>query len=352
MMKFDVGHGYKDNKSYQYYPDCSAFGYQIIQELGRNLEGGRVTYLAHHINTQQKVVIKEFCFASTTADWHGVKAYEREIELLQRFNHPRIPHYIDSFEKPGFFYLVQEYKNAPSLGLRRCFHPEEVKKIALSILEILTYLQQQFPPIIHRDIKPENILLDQNLQAYLVDFGLAKVQKEKPDLSTLIAGTPGFIPPEEQLGQPLTTASDLYSLGATLICLLTNTPSAKIGKIIDEHYRCNFQKILPHISPCFRLWLKKMVAPNRKQRYANAGDALAALTPIPVMGSKRRLDHILSIIDHKKNFTILALSILGISLGWGASSFVSLPGNAINSNVQVKPNFSEVNGNNHNYVVK
>lgn len=227
--------GHKEAIPLNHHPDFSELGYQVISELGRNREGGRITYLANVLNSNQQVVIKEF-------------------------------------EMPGVFYLVQEYKNAPSLGLRRSFHPEEIKQIALSILEILVYLQKQTPPIIHRDIKPENILVDEQLNAYLVDFGLARIQGAKIALSSFVAGTPGFMPPEEQFGHSLTQASDLYSLGATLICLLTNTRSVDIGKLIDDNYRFNFQKLVPHISPRFRSWLIKMVERNRKRRYA----ALAA----------------------------------------------------------------------------
>jgi serine/threonine protein kinase len=341
MLERNINYGDKRSNSHQNFPDISTVGYQIIQELGHNTEGGRITYLAHHIQSGQKVVIKQFCFAKTTADWHGVKSYQREIELLQKLNHPRIPCYLESFEKPGFFYLVQEYKNAPSLGIKRCFYPEEIKEIAMSILEILVYLQQLNSPIIHRDIKPENILLDQHLNAYLVDFGLAEVQKEKADLSTLVAGTPGFIPPEEQFGYPLTTASDLYSLGVTLICLLTNTPGKEISKLCDDNYRIHIHKLLPHISPAFRSWLKKMVEPNSKHRYSNAGSALAALKPIQVMVYKNQLGNFSTIVNHQKKLAILGLSILGILLGWGASSFISLPGNAVNSNVQGKPNLAD-----------
>jgi serine/threonine protein kinase len=346
-MEFDVNHENKKTKSYKHYPDFSAFGYQVIQELGRNSEGGRITYLAHDINYQRKVVIKEFCFARTSADWYGVKAYEKEIELLQKLSHSRIPRYLNSFEKPGFFYLVQEYKNAPSLGFRRCFHPEEVKQIAISILEILVYLQKQNPLIIHRDIKPENILLDQHLKAYLIDFGLAKIQVEKADLSTLVAGTPGFIPPEEQFGYPLTAASDLYSLGITLICLLTNKPAQEIGQLIDENYRFNFQKLLPHISSGFRSWLKKIVEPNSKHRYANAADALLALQPIRVMGSDTMVADVWQDIKQQKKLIILGLGTVGILLGLGTNFVISQPGDAVNSNVQVQPNvgnnFPQVN---------
>lgn len=301
MIEIELNHGDVRSNSWNHYPDFSAFGYQVIRELGRNSEGGRITYLTYHIHSQKKVVIKEFCYANTTADWYGVKAYERETELLQKLHHSRIPHYLNYFEKPGFFYLVQEYKNAPSLGLRRCFHPQEIKQIALSILEILVYLQEQVSPIIHRDIKPENILVDQQLNAYLIDFGLARLENAKVGISTLVAGTPGFIPPEEQFGYPLTKASDLYSLGATLICLLTNTHAVDITKLVDKNYRFNFDQLLPYISPSFRSWLKRMVEPHRKRRYPNAADALAALKPIVVMGSGSKIDSLLTAIQEKKD---------------------------------------------------
>ncbi|WP_339327859.1 serine/threonine-protein kinase [Anabaena catenula] len=331
-MDLDISHEYEGTIPCNYHPDFSAAGYQVIRELGRNLEGGRITYLAKEINSQKKVVIKEFCCANTTADWSGVKAYEREIQILQQLNHPRIPRYIDCFEKPGFFCLILEYKDAPSLGLRRRFNPQEIKEISLSILEILVYLQQQVPPIIHRDIKPDNILVDEQLNAYLVDFGLARLRDAKMDFSTLVAGTPGFMPPEEQCGHELTAASDLYSLGATLICLFTNTRSVDIGKLIDDNYRFNFQNLLPQISPQFRLWLKKMVQPNRKRRYANASVALQALKPILVIGSRKKIDYLVAAMQLKKKIVILGLVTLAIILAVLAITLmVSQPGDAANS---------------------
>lgn len=299
--------GHKGVVPLSHHPDFSQQGYQIISELGRNKEGGRVTYLANVLNCDRQVVIKEFRFASAIADWSGVKAHEREIEILQQLSHSRIPRYIDSFEMPGFFYMVQEYKNAPSLGSKRSFYPEQIKQIAISILEILVYLQKQIPPIIHRDIKPENILIDEQLNAYLVDFGLAKIQNTKIALSSFVTGTPGFMPPEEQFGYPLTEASDLYSLGATLICLLSNTRSVDIGKLIDDNYRFNFQKLVPQISPRFESWLMKMVERNRKRRYANATVALEALKPIEVVGSGTGIENLIRTIKPLKRVTVLGI---------------------------------------------
>ncbi len=260
--------------------------YKVVRELGRNREGGRITYLVTdtHLKPPQQVVIKEFRFAASGANWSGFKAYEREIEVLRELEHPRIPRYLDSLQTKSGFCLVQEYKNAPSLAEKGNFTPEEIKKIAVSVLEILVYLQQRTPPVLHRDIKPENILVDRQLKAYLIDFGFARIRGGELALSSIAAGTPGFIPPEEQFGRPLTEASDLYSLGATLICLLTGTRSQDIGNLIDHNYRFNVKKLLPHLNPRFLAWLEKMVAPNLKQRFNNAAVALAALQPIQVVG--------------------------------------------------------------------
>jgi len=193
--------------------------YKIVRELGRNREAGRITYLASdtRLNPPQQVVIKEFRFALADAKWSGFKAYQREIEVLRELDYPRIPRYLDSFETKAGFCLVQEYKNAPSLAQRRSFNPEEIKQIAVSVLEILVYLQKRVPPIIHRDIKPENILVDKQLNAYLVDFGFARIQGGKVALSSIAAGTPGFMPPEELFSRSLTKASENANLGGAML---------------------------------------------------------------------------------------------------------------------------------------
>ncbi len=263
--------------------DFSHLGYQINKELGKNRFGGRITHLAEVEGSKDRVVIKEFRFADVDTDWSGFKAYEREIEVLQQLNHPRIPSYLTTFETPQGFGLVQEYKDAPSLAVERKFTPKQVKKIAISILEILVYLQQRKPQIIHRDIKPENILVDKKFNAYLVDFGFARIHNNEIALSSVASGTPGFIPPEEYFGRDLTEASDLYSLGVTLICLLSGTRSVDVGKLINDEYRFDFKCLPSDINPEFVRWLRKMVEPNIKNRFANAAVALEALKPIPVL---------------------------------------------------------------------
>lgn len=253
--------------------------YQIIRELGRNREGGRITYLAEYGDTGQRVVVKQFRFAGE-ASWQGFKIYEREIQILQEIDHPRIPQYLDSLETPDGFCMVQEYKDAPSLATKTSFTPPEIKQVLVSILEILVDLQRRIPPIIHRDLKPENILVDRDRQAYLIDFGLARVHNQELAMSSVVAGTPGFTPPEELFNRPLSKASDLYSLGAAAIALITHTPATQLSNLIDDNYQFQYQHLVTGINPDFIKWLDKMVAPNPKHRFATAEIALAQLKPI------------------------------------------------------------------------
>jgi serine/threonine protein kinase len=266
------------------YPDFSQHNYRIIQELARNREGGRISYLAETIESiaenKQQVVIKQFRFLQHNTSWQGFKAYEREIEVLQSLNHPRIPQYLASFETPEGFCMVQEYKDAPSLVAKSHLSLEAISKLTVSTLEILVYLQSFIPAIVHRDIKPENILVDADYNAYLIDFGLSKVGGSDLAASSIVAGTPGFISPEELFNRPLTEATDLYSLGATLIGLLTNTRSTEISNLIDDNYRFKFQHHLRHINPRFIAWLTKMVEPNLKERFKDAKTALTDLQSI------------------------------------------------------------------------
>ncbi|BDA73572.1 hypothetical protein RIVM261_038340 [Rivularia sp. IAM M-261] len=295
-------------------PDFSEFGYAVECVLGQNLSGGRVTYKAK--TDSQYVVIKQFQFATVGASWSGFAAFEQEINLLQHLDHPQVPKYLDCFETEKGFCLVQEYINASSLAIWMLSPQQSFSildnafRVASGVLEILVYLQEQAPSVIHRDIKPENILIDDS-KVYLVDFGLARMRGEEMGASTTVKGTLGFMPPEQILGRSLTTASDLYSLGATLMCLLTQTPSNQIGNLIDDSFRFKIHQILPELNLYWVDWLEKMVAPNQEQRFLDAATALKALLAINNTSS--------SIRTHKVNYKYplavgLSLSALGLGL--------------------------------------
>jgi serine/threonine protein kinase len=261
-------------------PDFSAYGYQTIRQLGLNAAGGRVVYLATDSQTQRQVAIKQFQFAKGAA-WSEFKAIEQEVKVLQGLNHKGIPHHVGSFETDDSYCIVQEYKNAQPLSTPRSFDPDQVKQIAVSVLEILVYLQNHVPPIIHRDIKPENVVIDEQLNVYLIDFGLARAAGATT-ASSMAAGTFGFMAPEQIYNKDLSEATDLYGLGATLIALLTGTKSTAMDTLIDEDSKIAFQDRVPKLSLRFIDWLEKMVAPKLKDRYPNAETALAELQPLYV----------------------------------------------------------------------
>jgi len=264
------------------FPDFSHYHYRLEKELGHNREGGRVTYLANDTSKQQLVVIKQFQFAKLGSSWQSYDAYDREVQLLKELNHPGIPRYLDAFQTQDGFCMVQEYKQAGSLATSRSFNPDQVKQIAIAALEVLVYLQNRIPPVIHRDLKPENILVDEAGNVYLIDFGFARVGEGEVGVSSVVKGTLGFMPPEQLFNRQLSEASDLYGLGMSLICLLTNTKSDRIGDLVDISYRVSFRHLVPKLNMHWVNWLEKMVEPRLKDRFLNAVVALAAIPTSPV----------------------------------------------------------------------
>ena len=142
----------------------------------------------------------------------------------------------------------------------------------------MQYLHQRQPSIVHRDIKPSNILLTDRSgnnvgQVYLIDFGAVKNVAATDGGTITVVGTYGYMPPE-QFGGQTRPASDLYSLGATLIYLATGrNPTelpSKDGRII-------FAEAV-NLSPAFSHWLSKMSEPSGDRRFQSATEALQALT--------------------------------------------------------------------------
>jgi len=251
----------------------------------------------------------------------------QKLNCYSSLNHASIPRYLGSFETPTGFCLIQEYKKAPSLAQPRHFTPEEIKQIAIAVLEILMYLQRQRQTVIHRDIKPENILVDRSRQikVYLVDFGFARRGGGEVAASSVVKGTLGFMPPEQLFNRKLTKASDLYSLGVTLICLLTKTKSIEIGNLIDKDYRINVKPLVPKLSRQFIEWLSKMTAPSLQERYPNAVAALTALKPIEVVDTdpiQKLLIHLRKLSDSfsdavlaRKQTLVIGTTLIVVGVG-------------------------------------
>jgi serine/threonine protein kinase len=256
--------------------------YAIQKQLGQN--AGRRTLLARDLKTQELVAIKLLTFC-VDFQWDDLKLFEREAQTLQSLSHPAIPRYLDSFKfqtsKTKGFALVQSYISAKSLAQwvqsGRTFNQAEIKQLAQALLEILMYLHAQNPPVIHRDIKPSNILLTNRSgnsvgQVYLVDFGSVQTLAATEGSTITVVGTYGYMPPE-QFGGRAVPASDLYSLGATLIYLVTGTHPADLPQ---EDLRIQFEPNI-HLDSDLIDWLTWMIEPDLNSRLTSAKKALKAL---------------------------------------------------------------------------
>jgi serine/threonine protein kinase len=278
--------------------------YQILRPIGQG--GMGKTYAAVDCNSEEKVAIKTLSLKQIP-NWKSLELLEREAEVLAELNHPAIPNYIDHFTvdtpEDYCFYLVQELAPGNSLAtlVQNGFQPTEkiVCDIAQQVLEILDYLHSHIPPILHRDIKPENLICTKTGKMYLVDFGAVQAichQTIAANNSTFV-GTFHYMPVEQMYGkaQP---ASDLYSLGASLVYLLTHRSPNELSQ---KNLKIDFRKAaISPISKKFAKWLDKMLEPDVQKRFSSAKVALKYL-PKPVTKSK--------IVRHHQPKTIQAVTI-------------------------------------------
>jgi serine/threonine protein kinase len=241
--------------------------YQIDSELSRKAKAR--TLLARDLITQELVVIKLLLF-NDKFEWEDLEVLEREAKILENLTHPQLPSYIKSFDSStgGYFGFAQTYIDAPNLEQHlkagRTFTESEVKKIALQTLLILIYLHEQNPPIIHGDIKPSNILFNNRTgKIYLVNFGSVKTTTYS--FEGIAIGTYGYMAPERFEGVAV-PASDLYSLGATLIhyCTGADLPHDDL-------------KIATNLSTEFINWLEWLTQPSLEKRLHSARQAIKIL---------------------------------------------------------------------------
>lgn len=157
------------------------------------------------------------------------KRFVFEAELLRRLDHPALPRVYRVFEdeQNDRAYMLMDFVDGPNLEVLRRHQPgkrfsvQQVLSIMGPIMEAITYLHTQQPPIIHRDVKPSNIIVPTSGdEAMLVDFGIAKEFDPEATTTAVRHASPGYGAPE-QYGMGTNTRTDIYGLGATIYTLLT-----------------------------------------------------------------------------------------------------------------------------------
>ena len=214
--------------------------YQIIREIGRG--GMGIVYEAQQASLDRRVAIKVLPKFSLSES--QVEKFHFEARTAAKLHHSNIAPVFDVGEKDGLHYYVMQLLNGDSLDayvpyfeseetlpLLEELSQEEVVQVGLQVSSALHYAHSQ--NVLHRDIKPANLILDPDYNVWVTDFGLAKTESninannssKTYSTSGKIVGTLRYIAPERIDGDQGGVRSDVYSLGVTLIELLSGRPA-------------------------------------------------------------------------------------------------------------------------------
>ncbi len=200
----------------------------LFNEIGRG--GMGVVYNAQQTKLDRAVALKILHSNFATAE-AGYQRLRIEAEAAARLEHPNIVPVFEVGEHEGHPYLAMQLVEGESLAERIAqTGPNFKEKDAAALMEKIAravYHAHQHG-VLHRDLKPGNILIDEIGEPHLIDFGLAKCVEQDVGITQTGAflGTPAYASPEQAAGNNrlITTASDIYSLGAILYALLTGQP--------------------------------------------------------------------------------------------------------------------------------
>jgi eukaryotic-like serine/threonine-protein kinase len=202
--------------------------YELVSLIGRG--GMGAVYRARRVDAEYE---KEVAIKLVPAGYHADYVLQRlraERQILATLDHPNIARLIDGgATDDGLPYLVMELVDGDSLDRycdRRTLPLRDRLRLFREVCAAVSYAHQRL--VVHRDLKPGNILVAADGMVKLLDFGIAKLMQPAvaetntaPTVTLMHALTPGFSSPEQILGRPITTASDVYSLGVVLYLLLT-----------------------------------------------------------------------------------------------------------------------------------
>ena len=261
----------------------ASFGdYELLTEIARG--GMGVVYKARLTNLNRIVALKMIQAGRLATDAE-VKRFRMEAEAAAHLEHPNIVTIYGVGEHEGLLYFTMRFIDGPNLAqeiaLRPSrFTPSEIASLLIKVSRAVHYAHQR--GILHRDLKPANILIDAQGEPHITDYGLAKQIESASDLtlSGAVIGTPNYMAPEQAAGKNklVTTASDVYSLGAILYELLTGCPPFHAETPLETMRQVVEQE--PRLPPAARIdrdlvtICLKCLQKGPAQRYASA-EALA-----------------------------------------------------------------------------
>lgn len=302
-------------------------GYEITGRLG---EGGMgVVWAGIQASTKRPVAIKLLNQASFGSK-RAKARFTREVELAASLHHPNIARvYASGLDQGGWYYAMELIEGVPldRFVKERALDRTATLRLLRQVCLAMQHAHQR--GVIHRDLKPSNILVTDDGEPHILDFGLAKDtsgESLQVSLQGDIAGTPAYMSPEQAGGniKNLDTRTDVYSLGVILYLLLTGQPphdltggSVTVLRRIAEEDVIPPRKAATGITGELEAILLKALARLPEERYASAGNLAADITNYlggePIAARPPTIRYFLrkKIAKHKGK-TAITLGVLGL----------------------------------------
>ncbi len=252
-------------------------GYEVREEIG--VGGFGSVYRAYQTAVGREVAVKIIRpeFANRP---EFIRRFEAEAQLVARLEHLHIVPLYDYWREPTGAYLVMRYLRGGSLRPTMRSKIWTLETIGLLVEQICSALMIAHQAnVIHRDIKPDNILLDEDKNAYLADFGIAKnisLLDTDPNASGQLIGSPAYFAPEQIRGMPLSPQTDIYSLGILTYELLAGKhpfegtpPQGMIYKHVAETLTA-LSEVRPGLPRGLDEVLNRATAKKSRERYSDA----------------------------------------------------------------------------------
>jgi len=292
--------------------------YELLGEIGRG--GMGVVYKAHQKSLDRIVALK-MILRGDTASLADIARFRAEAESAAQLHHPNIVNVYEVGEFDGRPFFSMKLVEGTTLAKRITEGPLPSIKAAEMLAPICRAIADAHRRgVLHRDLKPSNILIDNEGRTYVTDFGLAKrltsgsmddgldaTRDPSLTLTGAILGTPGYMAPEQAAGRrgDISTATDIYALGAILYAMLTARPPFQAASPVDTVLMVREQDPLPprmlnpKADPDLEMICLKCLQKPADLRYltadALADDLQAYLNNEPISARSTQLSQIISL---------------------------------------------------------
>jgi WD40 repeat protein len=259
--------------------------FELIEEIARG--GMGIVFKARQVSLNRLVALK-MILAGRLASGEDLKRFRNEAEAVANLDHPNIVPIYEVGEHDGCSYFAMKLIEGGSLAQRLPAYADDPKstvRLIATVARAIHHAHQR--GVLHRDLKPSNILLDLQGEPHVTDFGLAKRLEGDSDLtrSGSILGSPPYMAPEQASGRmgAVTTATDVYGLGAVLYAMLTGRPpfqADSVVEILEQVKTCDVDppsSLNRRVDRDLQTICLKCLDKNPQRRYHSAAELAAEL---------------------------------------------------------------------------